>query len=93
MLNEYDRSRYDGRSNMGFGEESQEKLKKSKVVDAGAGGLGSPSSLYLAPAGIGTIRIIHCDKVELSNLNLQILHRDKDNGEYKAVSGGNKLRN
>jgi adenylyltransferase/sulfurtransferase len=75
----------------GFGEEGQEKLKKAKVIVAGGGGLGSPSSIYLAAAGVGTIRIIDHDHVELSNLNRQILHWDKDIGRNKVDSAAEKL--
>lgn len=75
----------------GFGEEGQEKLKKAKVIVAGGGGLGSPSSIYLAVAGVGTIRIIDHDRIELSNLNRQILHWDKDIGRNKVDSAAEKL--
>ena len=54
-------------------------------------GLGSPVSLYLAAAGIGTIRIVDCDKVELTNLNRQILHWDEDIGKTKTDSAAEKL--
>ena len=53
----------------------QMKLKKAHVFVAGAGGLGSPSIYYLAAAGVGRITICDNDRVELSNLNRQILHR------------------
>lgn len=76
----------------GFGEEGQEKLKQAKVFIAGAGGLGSPISTYLAAAGVGTIRIVDHDRVELSNLNRQILHWDKDIGKGKVESALEKLR-
>ena len=92
MLNEYEKTRYDRQIIMrGFGEEGQEKLKNARVVVAGGGGLGSPSSIYLAAAGVGTIRIIDHDKVELSNLNRQILHWDKDIGKKKVDSAAEKL--
>lgn len=92
MLNEYEKTRYDRQIIMrGFGEEGQEKLKNARVVVAGGGGLGSPSSIYLAAAGVGTIRIIDHDKVELSNLNRQILHWDKDIGRKKVDSAAEKL--
>ena len=61
-----------------IGEEGQEKLKRARVLVAGAGGLGSPIGLYLAAAGIGMIRIVDHDTVDLSNLNRQILHGDKN---------------
>jgi len=76
----------------GFGEEGQEKLKKAKVFVAGAGGLGCASAIYLAVAGVGTIRVVDCDRVELSNLNRQVLHWYEDIGRSKANSAAEKLR-
>ena len=64
----------------------QEKLKRTCVFIAGAGGLGSVISLYMAAAGFGKIRIVDCDAVELSNLNRQILHSNADVGRPKAMS-------
>jgi len=74
-----------------FGEEGQEKLKKAQIFIAGAGGLGSPISFYLAVAGVGTIIIVDKDVVELTNLNRQILHNDGDIGRTKTVSAEEKL--
>ncbi len=92
MLTPYERNRYDRQISIpGFGEQGQEKLKQAKVVIAGCGGLGSPAAIYLAAAGVGTIRIIDHDKVELSNLNRQVLHWDKDIGRDKVQSGQEKL--
>ena len=51
-----------------FGEEGQERLKKAHIFIAGAGGLGSPVSIYLAVAGIGTITIVDMDVVDQTNL-------------------------
>jgi len=76
----------------GFGEEGQEKLKKAKVFIAGAGGLGSPVSIYLVAAGVGTVRIVDHDEVELSNLNRQVLHWDEDIGKKKIDSASGKLK-
>jgi adenylyltransferase/sulfurtransferase len=76
----------------GFGEEGQEKLKRAKVFVAGAGGLGSPASIYLAAAGVGTIRIVDFDKVELSNLNRQVLHCNENIGSKKIDSAVAKLK-
>jgi len=76
----------------GWGEVSQLKLKKSSVFIAGAGGLGSPVSIYLAVAGVGEIKICDFDRIELSNLNRQILYPDKKIGELKAVSAEMTLR-
>lgn len=74
-----------------FGEDGQRKLKQAKVTIAGAGGLGSVSAAYLTVAGVGRIRIVDDDAVELSNLNRQILHWEKDIGKKKAVSFEEKL--
>ena len=76
----------------GWGEEGQEKLKKAKVLVAGAGGLGSAILSYLAIAGVGSIRVIDGDTVELSNLNRQILHSEKDIGRKKVDSASDKLQ-
>jgi len=76
----------------GFGEEGQAKLKAARVVIAGAGGLGSVISIYLAVAGVGNIRIIDHDTVELSNLNRQILYGDADIGKEKALVAREKLQ-
>ncbi|UCD21281.1 MAG: HesA/MoeB/ThiF family protein [Chloroflexota bacterium] len=74
-----------------LGEKGQEKLKQSHVVVAGLGGLGCAASLYLTCAGIGHITLIDCDRVELSNLNRQILYYDQDIGEQKPFSAAQKL--
>ena len=93
MLTENDLERYDRQIMIdGLGEEGQEKLKKAKVFIAGAGGLGSPVSIYLAAAGVGKIRIVDHEKVELSNLNRQILHWDRDVGKLKVDSARAKLQ-
>jgi adenylyltransferase/sulfurtransferase len=75
-----------------IGQEGQEKLKRSRVVIAGAGGLGSPIAIYLTAAGIGRIRMIDHDQVTLSNLNRQILHGEEDIGRKKVDSARTKLR-
>ena len=93
MLTERELQRYDRQIMIyGFGEEGQEKLKKARVFIAGAGGLGSPTAIYLAVAGIGTIRMADHDTVELSNLNRQVLHWDENIGGEKAHSALNKLQ-
>jgi molybdopterin-synthase adenylyltransferase len=92
MLTPEERQRYDRQIMIpGLGEAGQEKLKSARVVIAGSGGLGSPIALYLTAAGVGTIRIIDNDTVELSNLNRQILHWDKDIGKEKTKSAYEKL--
>jgi adenylyltransferase/sulfurtransferase len=94
MLTAKERERYDRQIMIDeIGEEGQQKLKKAKVFVAGAGGLGSPVSMYLATAGVGLIRIVDHDTVNLSNLNRQILHWDKDIGRAKVESATDKLRN
>jgi adenylyltransferase/sulfurtransferase len=75
----------------GWGEKVQEKLKDATVFVAGAGGLGSPASIYLAVAGIGQIRLCDFDRPDWSNLNRQILHDSSRIGINKAVSGKKTL--
>ncbi|HMO49632.1 MAG TPA: molybdopterin-synthase adenylyltransferase MoeB [Kiritimatiellia bacterium] len=70
----------------------QEKLKRSRVALVGAGGLGSPAALYLAAAGVGRLRIIDPDVVELSNLQRQVLHDDTWLGRRKTESALARLR-
>jgi adenylyltransferase/sulfurtransferase len=74
-----------------IGEENQERLKSAHVVIAGAGGLGCPVAVYLAAAGVGNITIIDPDRVDLTNMNRQILHWDQDIGREKACSARDKL--
>ncbi len=74
-----------------FGEEGQEKLRKATVFVVGAGGLGSPVSTYLAVAGVGKIILADFDSVELSNLNRQFLHHERDVGREKTRSAEKKL--
>jgi adenylyltransferase/sulfurtransferase len=93
MLTPSERERYDRQIMIReIGEEGQKKLKRSRVVIAGGGGLGSPIALYLAAAGIGTIRVIDHDRVALSNLNRQILHGEEDIGKRKVDSASSKLK-
>lgn len=73
------------------GEEGQEKLAKARVLIVGAGGLGSPVSMYLAAAGVGTIGIVDMDTVDLSNLQRQILHSTKDLNRPKVESAKETL--
>jgi molybdopterin/thiamine biosynthesis adenylyltransferase len=90
MLTERELDRYDRQIRL-LGEDGQEKLKDAKVFIAGAGGLGSPISIYLAAAGIGKINLVDKDTVALSNLNRQILHWEKDIDREKAISAQEKL--
>ncbi len=66
------------------GLEGQQRLKNSKVLVIGAGGLGSPVLLYLAAAGVGTLGIIDFDVVDESNLQRQVIHRQEDIGRPKC---------
>ena len=93
MLTRDERERYDRQIMIErFGEEGQGKLKRARVFVAGGGGLGSPSSIYLAAAGVGAIRIVDHGSVELSNLNRQVLHWDEDIGRRKVDSAAEKLK-
>lgn len=74
------------------GGNGQEKLKASRVLVVGAGGLGSPSALYLGAAGVGTLGICDNDAVDLTNLHRQVIHATPDVGRPKVESAGEKLR-
>lgn len=75
-----------------FGPEGQNALEQSKVACIGAGGLGSSALLYLAAAGIGMIRIIDDDDVEISNLQRQVIHGTNDLGRRKVDSAKDRLK-
>ncbi|RLE94872.1 MAG: adenylyltransferase [Thermoprotei archaeon] len=75
-----------------FGEEAQVKLKKSTVAVIGVGGLGSFAALYLAAAGVGRLTLVDKEKVELSNLNRQILYWTRDIGEIKVEKAAEKIK-
>src|SRR4030081_3874469 len=64
----------------------QKRLKESKVLCIGTGGLGSPLSLYLAAAGVGTIGLVDFDVVDLSNLQRQVIHTRDRIGMRKTAS-------
>jgi adenylyltransferase/sulfurtransferase len=74
------------------GEAGQIKLLEAKVLLIGAGGLGSPAAIYLAAAGVGTLGIVDFDNVDVSNLQRQILHGNKDVGRPKVDSAADRLR-
>ena len=74
------------------GSSGQRKLMQSKALIIGAGGLGSPSAVYLALAGVGTIGIVDFDVVELSNLQRQILHHTSDVGRSKVDSARDNIK-
>ena len=69
----------------------QERIKKAKVLIIGIGGLGCPLLTYLASSGINNIGIVDHDKVELGNLNRQILFNTSDLGKYKVVQAKSKV--
>jgi sulfur-carrier protein adenylyltransferase/sulfurtransferase len=73
------------------GAEGQRRLNAARVLCVGAGGLGSPAALYLAAAGVGKIGIVDPDKVDLTNLQRQILHGTKDVGRKKLDSARERL--
>ncbi|MCD6530299.1 HesA/MoeB/ThiF family protein [Candidatus Bathyarchaeota archaeon] len=77
---------------IGWGVESQLKVKGSHVMVVGAGGLGCPTALYLAAAGVGHIAVVDRERVELSNLNRQVLHWSGDLDKPKVDSVAEKLR-
>jgi adenylyltransferase/sulfurtransferase len=86
-LTEKERERYSRQLMLdGWGEATQERLQASTVFIAGAGGLGSPVSIYLAVAGVGHLVVCDFDAPDLSNLNRQILHSDSRIGMNKAAS-------
>src|ERR1700719_1267551 len=73
------------------GEEGQEKLLQSRVLVAGAGGFVSPMLMYLAAAGVGTIGIVDDDRVDITNLQRQIVHATKRVGDLKVDSARDTL--
>ena len=76
-----------------IGGKGQIHLREARVLVIGAGGLGSPAAFYLAAAGVGNLGIIDPDKVELSNLQRQILHATADIGRQKVESARVRLNN
>lgn len=76
----------------GMGGAGQERLKNGSVLVVGAGGLGSPSLLYLAAAGVGRIGVIDADEVDVTNLQRQIAHTTPDLGRNKAESAAETMR-
>src|SRR2546421_355941 len=74
------------------GDKGQAKLLRSKVLLIGAGGLGSPTALYLAAAGVGTLGLMDGDVVDVSNLQRQIVHTTASVGRPKVDSGAETLQ-
>jgi molybdopterin/thiamine biosynthesis adenylyltransferase/rhodanese-related sulfurtransferase len=75
-----------------FGVEGQEKLRAARVLLVGLGGLGSPSAMYLAAAGVGTLGLVEFDNVDASNLQRQVIHGTPDIGRPKIDSAMDRLR-
>jgi sulfur-carrier protein adenylyltransferase/sulfurtransferase len=73
------------------GEDGQRKLKAARVLIVGAGGLGSPASLYLAAAGVGTLGLVDFDDVDASNLQRQVLYGERDLGRAKLDAALERL--
>jgi adenylyltransferase/sulfurtransferase len=93
MLTEQQRERFARQLVLdGVGDAGQERLAAARVLVVGAGGLGSPVCLYLAGAGIGTLGVADFDRLNLSNLNRQVLYRMDDLGRLKANAAGETLR-
>ena len=76
-----------------IGLSGQKKIFASKVLIIGVGGLGCPLALYLANSGVGNIGIIDHDKIELTNLNRQVLFTSKDLGKYKVDQARKVIKN
>lgn len=76
----------------GMGEDGQRRLFQAKMLVVGAGGLGCPALLYLAACGVGTIGIADFDRVEMSNLNRQVLHLTENVGKLKTESAEESIK-
>ncbi len=76
----------------GFGSAAQEKLRAGSVLVIGAGGLGCPALLYLAAAGVGRLVLLDPDRVDVSNLQRQVLYTTADAGRPKALAAAERLR-
>lgn len=75
-----------------FGLAGQQRLRQGRVLIVGIGGLGSPAAIYLAAAGVGTLGLIDNDRVDLSNLQRQILHNSERLGRLKVESAREALK-
>lgn len=75
-----------------IGEAGQARFKQARIVIVGMGGLGCPAAQYLAAAGVGHLTLIDHDKIELSNLQRQVLYSDSDIGNSKVITAQSKLK-
>jgi molybdopterin/thiamine biosynthesis adenylyltransferase len=75
-----------------WGREAQERLKSSRILIVGAGGLASAAALYLLAGGLGAISLVDESRVSLSDLNHQVLFRERDLGKAKATVAGHRLK-
>ncbi|OQW96028.1 MAG: adenylyltransferase, partial [Verrucomicrobia bacterium A1] len=92
-MNEIQRQRYARQLSLEeIGEAGQDVLAASRVLVVGVGGLGSPVALYLAAAGVGSLGLVDADRVEIGNLQRQILHATADIGRPKVESAADRLR-
>jgi len=92
VLNALERQRYERQLIMPeISESGQSKIRNASIFIAGIGGLGSISAFYMTAMGVGRIRLVDRDRVELSNLNRQIMHRTSDIGKWKTRSAEEKL--
>ena len=92
MANDHDLEKYSRQIILNeIGPEGQEKIKRVSVLVIGAGGLGSSVIQYLSAAGVGKIGIVDDDKVELSNLNRQLIYGENDLGESKVDAAKNYI--
>ena len=90
-LEERELERYDRQIRI-IGREGQEKLKNSRVLVAGVGGLGGAAATYLTGAGVGLLRLVDNGRVELSNLNRQLIYSENDLGRLKVEAAAERLR-
>lgn len=91
-MNEDQRLRYSRQLLLpAIGEAGQERLLGARVLVIGVGGLGSPASLYLAAAGVGHLVLVDYDRVELSNLQRQVIHHTPDVGRLKVDSARERI--
>ena len=74
-----------------FGTAGQRRLAEARVLLVGIGGLGSPASLYLAAAGVGTLGLVDYDTVDETNLHRQIIHGTQDVGRSKLASAAERI--